>query len=85
MEKKFKSFQKTPKRVDICYDIEPAELYQENKELADADFKRLVSEGYPSVQIVLSNHPYSEGLWVEANSKPNPHSPLDTVLKSHLS
>jgi hypothetical protein len=75
---------KKPKKVDIQYGMDNTEVYGENMALANEDYDRLVAEGYPSVQIVVSHHPYSEGIWVEAGDKPRKKSHLDHVVKSNL-
>lgn len=71
-------------RVNIEYNPDTPEEFHEMMTDAEKDFERLVQQGYPSVQIVVSNHPYSEGIWVEAADKPNKKSKLDHVVKSKL-
>lgn len=57
------------KDVNIRYEADTPQEMEENLQKANTDFERLVGEGYPFVQIVISNHWASEGIWVEASSK----------------
>ena len=65
------------------YEADTKEELDKSLELANEDFDRLVAEGYPSVEIIISNHWASEGVWVEAGDKPNNHSPHDHVYRTN--
>lgn len=65
--------------VNIRYEADTPEEMEESLQTANIEFDRLVGEGYPFVQIVISNHWASEGIWVEASIK---YKKLD--IEDHL-
>lgn len=70
-------------KVDIHYYFDTVNEFSTIHALAYKDYDRLVAEGYPSVEIIISHHPYSEGLWVEAGKMPRDKSVRDQVLKTN--
>jgi hypothetical protein len=70
------------KPVSIRYDADTHKQLEESLKKAEVDYDRLVAEGYASVRVVISNHPYSEGVWVEASEVASPLAGEDYVYKS---
>lgn len=71
------------KPVNIQYPVDTPEEMSNNLEKAKQDYDRLITEGHPCVRIVVSRHPYSEGVWVEAGDNFTALSNLDTVYKTN--
>jgi hypothetical protein len=69
--------------VNKRYEADTKEELEESIQSANEDFDRLVAEGYPSIEIIISNHWASEGVWVEAGDKPNKHSSQDHVYRTN--
>jgi hypothetical protein len=67
----------------IRYDFDTEDELKERLEKAKTDFDRLVNDGYKSVRIVVSRHPYSEGVWVEYGNDLSGLSAYDTVYKTN--
>ena len=69
--------------INIRYCIDTDDQLKESIEKAKQDFDRLISEGYKFVRIVVSRHPYSEGVWVEAGDNESSLSAHDHVYKTN--
>jgi hypothetical protein len=70
--------------INTRYDADTPEEMKESVKKAESQFTGLVNLGFKHVRIVISNHPYSEGIWVEASDEPmKPVSDLDSIYKSN--
>lgn len=67
----------------IRYDFDNEDELKENLQKTEAHYNLFVNEGYTHVRIVVSRHPYSEGVWVEYGSEFNGLSAYDTVYKTN--
>lgn len=70
------------KRVSLHYEADTPKQFDSNIKKAESDYDQLITEGYPKVRIIVSNHWASEGIWVEAGEKFSPLSGQDTVYKT---
>jgi hypothetical protein len=70
--------------VNTRYDADTPEEMKESLKKAEVEFADLCKVGFRHVRIVISDHPYNEGIWVEASDEPmKPVSDLDSVYKSN--
>lgn len=67
----------------IRYDFDTEVELKERLQKAEMDYNRLVKEGNKCVRVVVSRHPYSEGVWVEYGNDLSGLSAYDTVYKTN--